>query len=468
MRKKVKWVVLVLCFSFFFEMLSANQLNQAQAGESQNTAQAESLPQGTPPSGDPPNGDPLSGTSPNGDAPNGQPPGGGSMTENNGTAATTFDTDTTQADGSFTSVNDDENAVRVENSAKVTLANATITQTGDTSNAEDSDFYGLNAGILARDKALLMITGGSVTTDATGGNGIFVYGEGTSAVISDTVIRTSKNNSGGIELAGGGTIEASNLDIDTRGNSSAALRSDRGGGTMTVDKGTYVTNGTGSPAVYSTANISVKNATLTGNSSEVVVIEGKNSVVLTDCTLSSNMTGTYGVGSGENLHAIMIYQSMSGDASVGHGSFTMSGGSLVSKNGDTFYVTNTSCTIDLADVSIVNADGNLLTVSGNDASHGWGNVGSNGGTCDLTVSTQILEGSIVVDQISSLTMKLTDNSSFNGTVNSDGQGGNVNVALDGTSTWTLTDNAYITEFDGNVDNITTGNYHVYVGGVVLK
>lgn len=38
-----------------------------------------------------------------------------------------------------------------------------------------------------------------------------------------------------------------------------------------------MTNGTGSPAIYSTADITAKNATLKANSSEGVVVEGKNS-----------------------------------------------------------------------------------------------------------------------------------------------------------------------------------------------
>ena len=38
----------------------------------------------------------------------------------------------------------------------------------------------------------------------------------------------------------------------------------------------------------------------------------------------------------------MIYQSMSGDADSGTSSFTMTGGSLTSKNGHVFHVTNTN------------------------------------------------------------------------------------------------------------------------------
>ena len=66
-------------------------------------------------------------------------------------------------------------------------------------------------------------------------------------------------------VTGGGTLTANSCTVKTQGNSSAAIRSDRGGGTLTVNKGTYETNGTGSPVVYSTAGITVNDATLTAN-----------------------------------------------------------------------------------------------------------------------------------------------------------------------------------------------------------
>ena len=75
---------------------------------------------------------------------------------------------------------------------------------------------------------------------------------------------------------GGATLNAENVNVSTSGNSSAAIRSDRGGGTMQVTGGTYQTAGVGSPAIYSTADITVTDATLHASASEAVVIEGGN------------------------------------------------------------------------------------------------------------------------------------------------------------------------------------------------
>ena len=80
-------------------------------------------------------------------------------------------------------------------------------------------------------------------------------------------ITTKADNSGGIMTTGGGTTNAYNLKIKTAGTSSAAIRTDRGGGTVKVNKGTYTTTGKGSPAVYSTADVTVSNATLKATAS---------------------------------------------------------------------------------------------------------------------------------------------------------------------------------------------------------
>ena len=403
-----------------------------------------------------------------GQAMGGAPGGTGtSAAADNGTAANTISTDTSVTGTAYTSTGDDENALRVDG-ATVTLDGVTVEKTaGATSSTENGDFYGSNAGLLALNGAQVTIKNATVTTSAQNGNGVFSYGEGTVVNISDSVIRTSADNSGGIQTTGGGTTNAENLDVETQGNSSAAIRSDRGGGTVNVTGGTYVTNGTGSPAVYCTADITVADAALTANSSEAVVVEGANSVALTDCDVTGSMTGTYSDGS-ENLHGVMIYQSMSGDAAVGQASFSMTGGTLTTTAGDLFYVTNTNCTILLSGVKLGLANGTLLTVAGNDASRGWGTAGSNGGTVVLTADGQVLTGVITVDDISSLTLTLENGTAYTGCINPDGQAGTAAVTLDGTSTWTLTGDCWLTSFEGSTANIVSNGYTVYVNGTAIN
>ena len=78
---------------------------------------------------------------------------------------------------------------------------------------------------------------------------------------------------------------------------------------MTVNGGSYTSNGTGSPAVYSTADITVSDATLTANGSEAVCIEGLNSLKLTNCDLTGNMQD---LSQNDCTWNVILYQSMSG------------------------------------------------------------------------------------------------------------------------------------------------------------
>ena len=399
----------------------------------------------------------------NSNAPGGM--GGGSTTVDTGTGATTITSDTEDSNATYASSSQDENALRVEGSVSYTGDNLTIKKSGDTSNTENSDFYGLNAGFLTLDGANTTLSNSTITTDAQGANGIFVYGEGSSVDVSNTTITTSADNSGGIDVTGGASIKANNLNIETSGNSSAAIRSDRGGGTLDVSNGTYTTNGTGSPAVYCTADISVSNATLQANASEGVVIEGQNSVTLTDCDVTGNMQGTYQGDENENLHTIMIYQSMSGDAEEGEANLSITGGSITGENGDLIYSTNTSSVVNLEDVDLTLANDTLLRIEGNDGSRGWGTSGSNGADMSLFATKQTLTGKIIVDEISSLTLTMSDNSSFEGSINENQEGGTVAVSLDDSSTWTLTGDSYVTSFEGSMDNVNLNGYTLYVDGV---
>lgn len=391
---------------------------------------------------------------------------GGSKEVTNGTSANTINENQTYTDKTYTSNGDDENALRIDG-AEVLLEGVSIEKlAGKTSNTENGDFYGQNAGLLALNGAQVTINNSNVKTTAQNGNGIFSYGEKTVVTINDSTIVTMKNNSGGIQTTGGGTTYANNLTVTTSGNSSAAIRSDRGGGTVVVDGGKYVSNGSGSPAIYSTADITVKNAVLEATGSEAVVVEGKNSVTLENVSLTGSMGKNYKGDDTENIHNIMIYQSMSGDAEVGHSSFDMKNGSIVSKKGDMFYVTNTSCTISLENVDLELSNENLFVISGNSNNRGWGTAGKNGGKVVAVAKNQELKGLIVVDEISSLDLTMSEKTTFKGAINKDKNNGNVSVKIDSSSSWTLTADSHVSELDAEKESIDTNGYKLYVNGKV--
>ena len=448
-------------------------------------------PEGTPP-GDPPEGmgSRNGGTPPekpdgNG-GPGGTPPGGfgggpgGSSEDIEYSGAVEITSADSQNGLTYTSTEADESALLISTSEEVSVTDPTVTKTGDSDGGDSCNFYGLNAAVLVKDGTNATITGGTITSDADGANGVFCYGgnggrngsegDGTTLTIRDTVITTTGDGSGGIMTTGGGVTYAYDLDVTTSGRSSAAIRTDRGGGTVTVEGGTYTSNGLGSPAIYSTADITVSDATLVSNLSEGVCIEGLNSITLNNCDLTADNTQRNGHAA--FLDTIMIYQSMSGDADSGTSHVTMTGGSLTSKSGHVFHVTNTNAVITLEDVEIINEDKENILLSV--CADGWSG-GSNIAT--LSGVAQKFTGAIKVGSDSELTLELTDGSAFEGSIdgsitNASGEtvsteAGTVSVALDGTSTWTLTADSYVTEFSGDAANVISNGYTLYVGGTAL-
>ncbi len=343
----------------------------------------------------------------------------------------------------------------------VSYSDIAVSKTGDSS-GDNADFYGDNAAVFATNGAVLTISNAIVNSDGTHANGVFSYGEGTIVNISDSEIYTMGNCSGGLMTTGGGTMNATNLTILTKGNSSAAIRSDKGGGTVNVTGGSYRTEGTGSPAIYSTADITVTGAELESTVSQGVVIEGRNSVTLDDCTLVASNTKKNS-GKSSVYEAVMIYQSMSGDASVGTSEFTMNGGHLTNTNGDVLFVNNTSCVINLNSAEIVNNDQSGAFLRAEAA--GWGSEGSNGGRVTLYATDQRIDGDVLVDEISILNFYLKEGSAFTGALNPSGQEGSVYVELDESSTWTLTGDSYVSALTCSDAAIDLNGYRLYVDGV---
>lgn len=387
-------------------------------------------------------------------------------------------TDDTEIDGeSITSTGTDENAAHIYEGASVVLKNITFTRTSsDSTGGDNSSFYGVGAAVLDTD-GVTYISGSTIETDAAGGAGVFSYGSGT-VYISDTKITTKQDTAGGIHAAGGGTLYAWDMDVNTSGESSAAIRSDRGGGKMVADGGSYTSNGTGSPAVYSTADIAVNNAALTANGSEAVCIEGMNSLHLYDCSLTGNMSDN---DQNDCTWNVILYQSMSGDSEAGNSTFEMKSGTLTAKNGGMFYTTNTESTITLSGVDIQNADDSefFLRCTGNNNQRGWGTAGENGADCLFTAVSQTMEGDVIWDSISKLDFYITAGSTLTGAVLDDetyaGDGGDgyCNLYIAEGSTWTVTKDSVLSVLsstgtvqdpDGKSVTIKGSDGTVYVEG----
>lgn len=387
------------------------------------------------------------------DSPTGMPapPGGnaGSTEYTLGGAFTVNGTALSESDGTYRSDTTDVSAIYVTNGGNLTLYSPDISTTGNTSSGEASSFYGLNGAILANNGSIVTVSGGMISTTGSGANGAIPTGSGTSITLSDMSINASGDGGHGVMATLGGSLTLTDVDISTTGAHGAPVATDRGSGTVNVTRGIIYSSGADSPGIYSTGNITVSDAVITSMGTEAAVIEGFNSIHLTNTTLAGGVEKTGG---------IMIYQSFSGDALIGTGKFTMTGGSYNATAGPAFFVTNTDAAITLSGVHVTGTSDTLIQAAGTSR---WGTAGNNGGTVSFTADGETLRGNLVTDEISSIHSVLLNGSSLSGSINS------AALTLDATSTWNVTGNSkltYLTESagipDGSVGNIRGNNFTV--------
>ncbi len=374
-----------------------------------------------------------------------------------GTAvAATLDDGAVLSGETFIASGDDESAIDLSGSSLATVTNAIVQKTaGDASSADAASFRGVNSAVRVYDSAVLTISDSVIEASASNATGVFAYDGGTIHISNSTVTVTG-GGAGGVQVAGGGTLIGENLTVTSA--SKAAIRSDRGGGTILLDGGTYTSTGkNGCPAIYSTADVTVKNATCVSEQSRAVIIEGKNTVTVENCIFEGNDQSSK---EGSVKANVLLYQSASGDASEGTSVFTMTGGEMTCHSGAMFYCTNTDSVINLTGAALnLSEDGTLLIVS----TGRWGKDGRNGGDCVLNAEDQELEGTIAVDAISTLELNMVD-TTYTGVIEGEGR---VCVTMDEGSTWMLTGDSYISEFNGDMGCVITNGFVLYVDGVAV-
>lgn len=444
------------------------QVNEQQAQGSRSRGEAP----GRPPQGGRPGGQ---------GRPGGMGRPGSRNTNITYAGATELTVEATETGKAYQSEKTDENALLISTKEAVTISQPTVSKTGSSNGGDNCSFYGVNAALLVKGGSTTTIKGGTISSNADGANGVFSYGgngghngaqgDGTTVIIEDTKITTTGGGSGGIMTTGGGVMKAKNLTINTSGRSSAPIRSDRGGGIVTVEGGSYTSNGQGSPVIYSTADITVSNATLVSNMSEGAVIEGKNSITLNNCQMT--VSNTRRNSHAQFLDGIMLFQSFSGDADKGNSHLNINGGSLTNKKGHLLHVTNTNAIISLNGVKLVNEDPEKVLLSV--CADGWKGAGNR---ATVNATHQQLEGTILVGSDAELTLTLADGSTFKGCIdgnitNAEGNSisketGTVNVTLGDDCTWTLTADTYITSLTGNASRIKANGHRLFVNGKQIK
>ena len=423
--------------------------------EPETTGEGENPPEG----GENPPGPPPSGGE--GDNPPGPPPSGGGDNSYNYTDYKANVTDENVGSDELTATESDQSVVYI------TTNNITFTEpnliklSGESSNIENSEFYGVNAAVLVQGGEV-SITGGTITTKAKGGNAICATNKGKVTISGTKIVSTAVSSGRGLHATYGGQINAVNVDISSTGASCANLATDRGEGVVTCTGCQLSTTGAGSPLIYSTGQITVNNTKGTATGAQTVVVEGKNTANIFD----KSELYCYGTGNRNNIDncGVMIYQSMSGDAADGTGVLNCVDSTLeilkeseIYTTAPMFFVTNTKAVINLEDCRINYGSNIFLDIKGTTE---WGNEGSNGGEVTLNLNNQEIKGDITVDGISSLSIVMK-NSKITGTINTSKKAKSLSISLDSKSTITLTGNSYYTSLTNEVssgENIVKGEY----------
>lgn len=390
-------------------------------------------------------------TSPNG-APNGMEPQ--AEVDPNTFKGTTIVTENKSiAHESMTNTTADQNAFIGKNKAVVNIENSVFDKTGNTTSDDNSNFRGQNAVVLGIEGSQINIKGSNITSNSKGSNAVFATGEGSVINVENTNIHTKSDSSRGLDATYKGTVNGKNLTITTEGAHSATLATDRGEGTITAEAAKLTTSGEGSPVIYSTGNIMVNNVNGIANNSEIGVVEGKNSITLTN----SNVTGYKDNG-------FMLYQSFSGDAESGIARLKAENNTLTTHaTGAFLYVNNTTAEVDLSNNAISMPNTSTLVKAAADSR--WGKTGENGGHLTLRTSNQELSGNIMADSISTIALDMTNGSSLVGAVNTDNTAKEVTVKLSKDSNWILTGDSYVKSLsneDTTGSNIQLNGYKLVV------
>lgn len=331
----------------------------------------------------------------------------------------------TRDSGNLESTDKNQNTVLVKNKGNLILSNAILHKSGNTSDTDESNSYALNSIFAAVGGSSATISDTSLESSANGSTAVFASGSDSNITISDSTILTTGTDSSGLGTSHGGSITASNVAVNTEGANS--------------------------PGIYSGGTISATHMTGIAANSQCAVVEGSNSITLTDSTLT---------GGGEN--GVMLYQTAPRDASTGTTIFTASD-SIISTTSDAplFYITNTNAEITLSNTSLQFSSGILLQASGNNTK--WGTEGANSGNVILRTANQVLTGAVTCDNISLVSLFLTDSSAYSGVIDAENTG-NVTICPDSSSIWNVTGDSYvsaITNDEHSLSFLHSNGYTVY-------
>ena len=366
--------------------------------------------------------------------------------------------------------NNDTSVIQVSNGATYTATNLELSKiSGTSTDIESSMYYGLNSAFIVKDNSNVILNNSSITTKSDYSTAFFATGMSTTATLTNVSLSTENKNSNGLSISESSSINASKVNIITKGEQSAALKTITNNSEIIIDDSTLITEGSNSPIFEIKGKVEATNILATSTNSNIAVLENSSSLSIIESELT---TASYNID--EKLSSVFfLYKSNSKTASNDSGSsdltikdskITINKDSNVYKTAPIFYITNTSSVINITNTDIDYGSNTLIKVSKNEK---YGDTEDNGGEVNFTATDQKLKGNIVVDEISSIRFNL-NNSSYKGQINGNNESKNVHVTLDKKAEWTLTGDSYLNTLtiqNGRIDRlaryIKSNGYNIY-------
>lgn len=345
----------------------------------------------------------------------------------------------TSSNQTYQSTQSNMDTVLVKNKGHFDLRGGTLTKSGDTTNSEKSEGYGLNAIFTASSGSKASIYTTKLTSSSSGSNAIFCTGKNTRITAHDFEIYTSGNSSSGLDATQGGTIDASLGTISTQGQNSAPIDSGSEKTFIKVRTTELSSKGLDSPCILASGKVTASDLAGTAFSSPIAVLGAGSKVCLTDCLLQG--AGNHGI----------FFQPQPSDVNSKKSAFLTAKDSKLTTTtkGPMFSISGLKASVTLNNTSLYYNNRTFANISRK-------------GSFTLKGINQKLEGRLRCGKSSEASLKLTKGSIFKGSI--DAKDAIVSLSLDRSSIWNVTDDSQIsgiTNRDFRCRNIKSNGHTIY-------
>lgn len=357
-------------------------------------------------------------------------------------AVSVITTDTSEATKQFSATNNDESVRAVYNSQYNAKSVTLSKSAGISTDPQKSLLFGLNSALYGAN-AIINLENTSVMTSAENADGVFLAGNSSAEIVNSALVTTADSSSA-IGVKNNSSVTFTNTRFSTSGNNSPVMKILEGGN-LTANGGFIVTEGSASPGIYSLGKAVINNANISiSGDSYAVVVSGNGDVICDSTALSGK--------------GIMLFDDALSSKCTSK--FTAQNSTISTTSDCVFYVTNTDSEINLTQNTITVPNGAVLLKA---MAGEWGATDANGGHVTMNVQSQTLNGDVLTDNLSSVTLNLLGGVVYRGALNPTNYTGSMNISLSADCHWSLNGDSYVTVFenaDTSCSNIISNGFNI--------